>query len=671
MKHQQTLAFLIALFLGTGLTMAQEASHTDTLDAAVISDSRILIKRGMNELSTDMEVIRSVASPLGEGDAIRWAMTLPGVSSGADGTNAFYVRGSNMGNTLFSIDGVQVYGYSHLLGLTTIVPNTAIANAMFEKGGFDASEGNFTAAHLSIKSRCPEKRFAISSSLNNFMADVSAEGKFKNKLSYLFSFRISPLTLEYKAFRQLVPSAFNNMSDFSAGVGDIYGKIIWNINRNNVIELFGLGSTDSYQISMDEYSHQGIGWDNKLAQLRYTNSKNGVFSASISFNTYENNQREDKLYRGQMSHLSMQSTLDEITARFDRCKILGKRERIELSYGAKYRHAGFNPGQVGNQSQRRDIQYSDAYLQINYRIPDKLSFKGNVRYNYFYGLFDGAEYQDPTGSTSIKWDITKSLAIEGTYDHMVQYYHLLEGLPVGWSVDMMVPSGRKIEPETTSQSSISFSFNTPRHKVSLGAFYKEMDNLIIYKYSQALFNGGMQTWESDVETGRGLSYGAELLYEYSGDDLYTRLSYTLSKTSRSGFRSYYDGGEFHAKFDRPHVLNILGQWKDFSAMITLQSGHWEHGAAEMYTVHQLGDVPWNAKYYSGIYNYQMPTVFRLDVSYHRNFKTKHITHDLNVGIYNLTNHFNPFMLYFNAKEEKWNAVALLPIMPNFSYRITF
>ena len=56
---------------------------------------------------------------------------------------------------------------------------------------------------------------------------------------------------------------------------------------------------------------------------------------------------------------------------------------------------------------------------------------------------------------------------------------------------------------------------------------------------------------------------------------------------------------------------------------------------------------------------------------HHSFKTKHLTHDLNVGVYNLTNHFNPFMLYFNAKQEKWTAVALLPIMPNFSYRITF
>ena len=36
----------------------------------------------------------------------------------------------------------------------------------------------------------------------------------------------------------------------------------------------------------------------------------------------------------------------------------------------------------------------------------------------------------------------------------------------------------------------------------------------------------MKTWENDVEIGQGLSYGAELLYEYTGENLYTRLSYT-------------------------------------------------------------------------------------------------------------------------------------------------
>lgn len=93
--------FLTAAILLSFLTAtisAQDLERHDTLTAAIKTDSRRVI------------------SPLGEGDPIRWAQGLPGVTTGADGTTAFYVRGGNMGNNLITLDGVPVYGYSHLLG---------------------------------------------------------------------------------------------------------------------------------------------------------------------------------------------------------------------------------------------------------------------------------------------------------------------------------------------------------------------------------------------------------------------------------------------------------------------------------------------------------------------------------------------------------------------------
>ena len=71
------------------LAGAQDLSQIDTLAAAVVTDSPVLQKRSVSELSTDIEVIRAVVSPLGEGDAIRWAQTMPGVTTGADGTTAY------------------------------------------------------------------------------------------------------------------------------------------------------------------------------------------------------------------------------------------------------------------------------------------------------------------------------------------------------------------------------------------------------------------------------------------------------------------------------------------------------------------------------------------------------------------------------------------------------
>lgn len=90
-----------------------------------------------------------------------------------------------------------------------------------------------------------------------------------------------------------------------------------------------------------------------------------------------------------------------------------------------------------------------------------------------------------------------------------------------------------------------------------------------------------------------------------------------------------------------------------------------------YPMHTLEDAPWRAEYYSGINNYHMPTVFRLDVGYQHIFTTGRLQHELNLGVCNLTNHFNPFMLYFDGASESWKEMALLPILPNFSWRIGF
>ena len=67
----------------------------------------------------------------------------------------------------------------------------------------------------------------------------------------------------------------------------------------------------------------------------------------------------------------------------------------------------------------------------------------------------------------------------------------------------------------------------------------------------------------------------------------------------------------------------------------------------------------------------MPTVLRLDIGYQFRFQSKELHHEFNVGVCNVTNHFNPFMLYFDSKTEQWTQIALLTIMPTFSYSVSF
>ncbi len=657
-------AILLALLLG-GHALAQEIR--DTLQAAVKTDSRRL-ELGLGRLQTGLEGIRGVVSPMGEGDPIRWAQSLPGVTTGADGTTALYVRGGGAGNNLLTLDGVPIYGYSHILGLTTIIPTAVIGQAQLSKGGFGGGSGNFTASHLQIVTKAPTEDRRWSISLNNFLAGAGAEGPIGRNLSYILSARVSPLAWEYRAVRSILPGLLGGLDNFSAGVGDLYGKLHWQLAPQRHLEASVLGSRDGYGFDTPDASHEAMDWNNLVGMVRFCQTGESVqLDLQLSANYYGSSQQQDKVYREAENHLSLHSSLTEYTLSGSSRHLL--LPGLTLNEGLKARYAQFSPGQVGESARRFHTLLATLWVQADYAPSDRLSLMASARGNYFRNLTDGTGYFDPEGSLSAKLNLTDWLSLELTGDRLVQYYHTLEGLPVGWSLDMVVPSGH-VAPETALQGNAGLTFRMKDHTLSAGGFYKRMDGLVYYKYAQSLFSGALADWEENVDVGKGTAYGAEFLYEFQHKDIYARVAYTLSKATRHDFAETNEGRPFHARFDRRHVLNAMAQWKGLSATFILQSGHWENGAAETYPMHVPGDI-WTADYYSGVNNYHMPTVIRLDLGYQFDFRTGPVAHTVNLGVCNVTNHFNPFMLYYDTATESWKEIALLPLLPNFSWRVRF
>ena len=667
---------VILSFLSQCVTFAQhsngsvmEESIIDTLSAVVFTDSR-RVGRSLGELKATAHAIRVMASPMGEGDPIKWVQSLPGVATGADGSSAIFVRGGNMGNNLFSLDGVPVYGYSHILGLTTIIPQDIIESASLSKGGFEGSQGNFTSSHLKILTKNPSTvRTHASAALNTFLASASVEGPILPGLSYSVSARVSPLTWEYKAARGALKNIVGGISDFTAGVGDLYGKVRWEISPNNSLVASVMGSEDNYAFTSWDGADDAMGWRNRIARIAYRNE--GSMSntdVSLSLTQFGSYQRQEKVYREVLNQLSLKSELEEYSLSVDRHRYT--RGKLQFDYGLKFRSATFAPGQISYVNQARKVALNSAYLQGSYTIPNKFWIRANLRGNLYQEKGKKERRFDPEIGVSSRWDISSHLALEATFDRTVQYYHTMEGLPVGWSLDMIVPSLGRVKPEMAVQANLGILTTFKHSTVSLSLFDKHMENMIYYKYAQTLFSGALAEWENNVDLGRGDSFGGELLYEFVARDIYARVAYTLSKTKREGFMTINDGAEFHARFDRRHILNASFAWKGVSLALTAQSGHWENGAAVTYQMHIPGEE-WTAEYYSGVNNYHMPTVFRLDVGYEFSFKTGKLSHDVNLGICNVTNHFNPFMLYFDASTESWKEIALVPFLPNFSYRISF
>lgn len=666
------------MFLASSGLYAQPGGVTvpdwhDTLPEAVKIDSR-KIAREIGKLSTDIRNIRTVVTPLGEGDPIKWAQTLPGVATGADGTVAMYVRGGNMSNNLISIDGVPIYGYSHILGLTTVVPQSVLSSVSLLKGGFEGADGNFTAAHLKMRTKTPVQGFRAEASLNTFLAGAQAEGRWK-KLSAIVSARVSPLSLEYQAVKGALPSFLGGIEDFDAGVWDTYGKIRYDFNDRIYLEMSGMKTRDNYLVSLGEDSFERFGWENTLGSMRFhASGKKSENEVLLYYSDYGNFQQQDKMFRGVMNHFSLSSGIREKTLSAHRDRVFGRKRWFGLSYGGSWRNMDFSSGHYDAEDVVLPTEILSGFVQSNVDIPDILKMRVFARRNRYEVRNRHLKVYNNMHTEYGAWlsvNAGRHVSIELTYDELVQYYHSLEGMPTGWSLDILVPSNFSIVPERTKNASAGFSLHFDNHSFSAAAFGKRQENIPFFKYSAALFSGALNLWERYVEWGRGQAYGGEFLYEFQGKDIYARAAYTISKTTRSGFAGVNDGGEFHARFDRTHILNAIFQWKGLSAALTMQSGNWENGASEKYEVGLFPSGSFTGDYYSGYNHYRMPTVFRIDLGYNHIFTTGRLSHDVSVGVCNVTNHFNPFVLYYDTEIEQYKGLSLLPIMPNFSYRLIF
>jgi hypothetical protein len=61
----------------------------------------------------------------------------------------------------------------------------------------------------------------------------------------------------------------------------------------------------------------------------------------------------------------------------------------------------------------------------------------------------------------------------------------------------------------------------------------------------------------------------------------------------------------------------------------------------------------------------------MDVGYHMTLQGKKNLHDLSLGIYNLTNRHNAYSLSWDSEDGRWKKLSIFPIMPNFTYRVSF
>ena len=688
---------LVPLLLCMAAFAAGAQEIRDTLRS-----SRIVSDRNVRDAGTRIVALpelRSMVSATGDADVIKYIQTLPGVSTGAEGSSAIYVRGGNIGSNLTTLDGVPLYGGSHLLGLTSVYPSDIISEASFRVGGFRGDESNVTASHIGLKTvdgSFTKTSYSVSASSFILGGTVSMP-LVKNKVSLVGALRASPLGPEFRAIQSIVGGALDSLSHTRAIVYDGFAKVKWLVDSDNNLSFSVFGSQDAYSYRYGGDSDESMGWSNLIANLRHEGHLGSGWSVEdgVAYNRYYGRQGIIRDMSGTLNNLAIISTLNEITA--DAVFFRPMFNKIgEIRLGIRERFAWFNPGtsstfKGGGPWQPLDSPRTDntshtsittLHGQWDLNAGEWLSLMASGRLNIH--VADEAEDPswkwriDPEAGLLARLNLAKWLVAEATADWTAQYYHTLEGIPLGWSMDLLVPTSTSRPPEKALQFYAGLFASFGEHRITVGAYDKRMRNLVYFSDASQLFSPAIAGWSHNIKVGTGTSRGIELLYEKDGKRLDWRVAYTLSKTDRT-FEEVNDGVTFPAKFDRRHILNATASFViddnerrsiSLTGLFTLQSGHWETVAAGEYPAVTFFGQQYSLDYFTSVNNYEMPTYIRLDLGGSFKFKTRH-PQELNLGIYNVLNRHNPFSIIYDDRSREWRQVSLLPIMPSFNWRMEF
>lgn len=673
------------------LKQMQDTLHSITVVADTIKS------RPAGLVKIDARSTRRMVTALGEGDVMKYIQTLPGISTGVESSSSFYVRGGNLGNNVVTLDGVRLYGYGHLLGITSVFPTTVVKDVDFNIGGFGAESYNLLSSHIAIHTR--EGNFEQAqgeASVSNFIVGAFATAPIvREKISFVAAARVSPLQMEYSLGKGLLERNTDSFNDMRASVYDLFGKVTYKVNGRHKVYGEAFYSMDRFGYGNSKgTSYDRMEWSNFIGNVHWDwdiTDRSSV-RASVSYNSYGSSQSQEKTLEGVYNRLGVASQIDEAVANAHFSHRWGK--GWEFQAGVRATRAEFAPGSskvyeedggsttLGNRN-GSDNMLATVYGQLLYRQGDAGHAMLAVRGNGFFadkGTPDDYSGYDPEVSLSGSKRLARWMGIEVTFDLLTQYYHTLEGIPLGWSLDMIVPSSKDLQPEGSVQYYGGLYFKHKGHRLSVGGYYKELRDIIYFSEAADFFGSQLSSWKSFIETGEGTSKGVEVLYEKGGEKLSYKVAYTWSRTDRT-FEGVNEGRTFLAKYDRPHVLNVQGDYlfvrgerkeMGVNLLFTFQSGNMESVKSATYTGHLPGwDKDIILDYYSGINNLRLREYTRLDLGLYGKFKRDRVTHNVKAGIYNVLDKHNHFSLYYDNEDKQWKQVYIFPIMPSLSYSVEF
>lgn len=687
-------------------TLQINLSQGQAIEVTVTTNRKESISQDvqMSTIDIPVEKIKQIPALFGEKDALKVLQLLPGVQKSGEGSSGFYVRGGGQDQNLIILDDATVYNAFHLFGFFSLFNGDAIKSIELIKGGFPARYGGRLSSVLDIQMKDGSKeKIKGEAGVGLISSRFTLEGPIiKDKCSFLISARRTYIDALIYPF---MPSTTKGGYYFY----DMTAKVNYVLGQKDRLYLSGYFGQDKFYFNVKSGSATtsgGLDWGNATGTARW----NHVFSSRLFANTsliftnyvmrIKNEMKDDfgsfsLLYNSGIRDYSIKTSFDFLPnpQHYIRFGIHGIYHRF--TPGAMTIKGSFISEEIKSKSLLESFENA-AYIEDDWKINKVLRINTGGRVSVF--TLKNTTYVNPEPRLSVRYLSPKDIAIKASYALMNQYMHLLSNTGIGLPTDLWVPATTKARYMTSQQVAMGVTkdFVEKDIDISIEGYYKEMKNVLSYKEGASFFtvqgeNGTPRSWEDNVTSGRGWSYGSEFLIRKKEGKFSGWIGYTLSWTQLQ-FDALNFGKKFYARYDRRHDISVVAIYKHsekwtFSATWVYGTGNAITLPLNRYSVNNYsspltgisisnqGFVGEVQDYGQQRNAYRMSPYHRLDLGVQYTSKVNNkINKTFEFSIYNAYNRYNPFFYFIETDQngdQKLMQITLFPILPSVSWTWKF
>ncbi len=690
--------------------LAIELEPSASLEEVVITgqsnDKQSVLSTQMGALEINQQTIRSTPVMFGEADIIKTLQLTPGVSAGTEGTAGMYVRGGNVDENLFLIDGNPVYQINHIGGIFSAFNPEAISGMDFFKSGFPSRYGGRLSSVVDVHTKEGNmKEYHGSASIGLISGNLNFEGPIiKDRTSFNIGLRrtwLDVLSAPAVAIANKITKKDGTRLRARYAFHDLNLKVnhIFNDRSRMYLSLYNGndvlkgGSTDfPDQDSDNNYNYDSdvsLRWGNIMATAGWTYVFNNRLFGKVSgvFTRYHSRLRNtehdvvgnegDEDYSDSFRENETNTGITDFGLRtsFDYLPASAHHIRFGGDYLVHRFHPEYNRSVAYEKNEETSVEIGQefandllwgheagVYAEDDWTLSSAVRLNAGLRFSLFN--VQGKTYTGLEPRVSLRWLLDDNLSFKASYSRMNQYVHLISNSFISLPTDAWMPVTRKLKPLISDQVSAGFYYNLNKeYNFSVEGYYKTLDNLLEYRDGHT-FTPSFVNWEDKLTAGEGRSYGAEFMVRKETGRTTGWVGYGLSWSDRQ-FDELNQGARYPARFDNRHKLNIVVMHKispkvELSAAWSYASGNHVTLSLENYYENGTGSPTNNdnrymgasesINYYEGRNNYQLPAYHRLDlgIKIYRP-KKKGRMGIWTVSIYNVYSRMNPFMIYKSDK----------------------